>query len=205
MLPWLRIICDNLNPDNREIMSNARLVLQPPSGKAPPAHDIVLARLISSGLIGAPFAPVADAWLAGENFLQQVSFLGCSPHLKLEPPAEGGFDFCHIRLRGPYHQARLLSAGNTRPPRCPACGNGLKSWRTLEAAWSVGHDGPEVSCASCGKRSGPAQLQWRRSAGFGNLFVEIWGIYPEEAIPQQTLLQTLGGDEGGWRHFYLLH
>jgi hypothetical protein len=185
-------------------MNNGRLVLQAPLGSAPPQRDALLSRLGDSGLIGDPYAPVPDAWLAGPGFLQQISFLGCSPHLRLEPPAEGGSDFCHVRLRGPYRPARLLSAGSSRPPRCPACGSGVKSWRPMEAAWSVGRCDSRVTCENCGERAGPERLHWRRSAGFGTLFVEIWGVYPEEAIPQQSLLQLLGGNEGCWRYFYLL-
>lgn len=130
-------------------------------------------------------------------------FLGCSPHLQLEPPADGSEDFCHIRLRGPFRTARLLSAGNTRPPRCPGCGKGLTNWRQLESLWAKGGSGSEIGCAACGRSANPAELDWRRKAGFGRYFIEISSIFPEEALPLPALMECLRDDGAEWRYFYL--
>lgn len=118
-------------------MTHGTLVLQAPS-ECIPDQPALIARLSDLGFVGAGYGETPGVYLAGPRFLQLITFLGCSPHLQLEPPADGSEDFCHIRLRGPFRTARLLSAGNTRPPRCPGCGKGLTNWRQLESLWAKG-------------------------------------------------------------------
>lgn len=150
-------------------MTHGTLVLQAPS-ECIPDQPALIARLSDLGFVGAGYGETPGVYLAGPRFLQLITFLGCSPHLQLEPPADGSEDFCHIRLRGPFRTARLLSAGNTRPPRCPGCGKGLTNWRQLESLWAKGGSGSEIGCAACGRSANPAELDWRRKAGFGTLF-----------------------------------
>jgi hypothetical protein len=184
-------------------MTNGKLVLQAPPDYLPVIADELVARLVDLGLIGAAYGHTPGTYLAGPRFLQLITFLGCSPHLQLQPPRDGSEDFCHIRVRGPFESARLLSADNTRPPRCPACGKGLTQWRELEPDWSQGISESEILCHSCGQRASPADLNWRRKAGFGLYFIEISGVFPEEAVPLPALMDCLRGNGADWRYFYL--
>ena len=184
-------------------MTSGKLVLQAPLGNPPITREAPLARMVKLGLIGAAFGNRPGSYLTGPRFLQLITFLGCSPHLQLEPPADGSKDFCHIRLRGPFETPRLLCAGNSRPPRCPCCGKGLTHWRQLEVGWSNGLSDQKIVCPSCGQSAPPADLNWRRKAGFGHYFIEITGIFPEEAVPLPALMEGLRGDGADWRYFYL--
>jgi hypothetical protein len=45
---------------------------------------------------------------------------------------------------------------------------------------------------------------FRKTAGFGKVFVEIRGIYPAEAVPGEALLAALKDRTGGtWRYIYI--
>jgi len=184
-------------------MTNGKLVLQAPPDYLPVVESELVTRLVGLGLIGTLYRHRPGIYLAGPRFLQLITFLGCSPHLQLKPPSDGSEDFCHIRMRGPFKNARLLSAGNTRPPGCPVCGKGLSHWRELEPGWSQGVSESEILCHSCGHSASPADLNWRRKAGFGHYFIEISEVFPEEAVPLPALMECLRGNGADWRYFYL--
>jgi len=184
-------------------MANEKLVLQAPTDQTPVNQESLVTRLVDLGFIGAGYGASQGVYLVGPRFLQLITFLGCSPYLQLAPPADGSENFCHIRLVGPFQRARLLCAGNTRPPRCPGCGKGLTQWHQLDPLWTEGGAEQEVACLACGQSSSPVDLNWRRKAGFGHYFIEIPGIFPEEAVPLPALMECLRGEGADWRYFYL--
>lgn len=184
-------------------MTYGKLVLQAPPDHIALSQDAQAARLVDLGLIGASYGKIPASYLAGPRFLQLITFLGCSPNLQLDPPADGSDNFCHVRFRGPFQAPRLLAAGNTRPPRCPACGKGLGHWRQLEVYWARGESNREIVCLICNHSTSPAELNWRRKAGFGHYFIEIVGVFQEEAVPLPALMECLQGDGAAWRYFYL--
>jgi len=177
-------------------MNDGRLLLHPRDPQAPsPERATLLRSLEGIGLLGAPLTG-ANEFLVGEQFLQWIAFMGCSPFVRLEPPAEGGA-FCHLALLGPYPEPRLLSGRNTRPPQCPACGQRIASWREQS-------NQPRVRCEHCQTQSPLAALKWRRNAGLGRCFLEIRNIFPGEAAPVEGLLQRLEAlGAGPWDYFYL--
>ncbi|MCB1763931.1 MAG: hypothetical protein KDI27_12445 [Gammaproteobacteria bacterium] len=183
-------------------MSNGKLVLQAPPDYSPISLESMVSDLHDIGLIGTDYPDRPASYLVGPRFLQLINFLGCSPNLRLEPPAGGGGDFCYIHLRGPFPVPRLLSASNTRSPRCPACGGALHQWRELEPAWGAGSE-IKITCPTCQHQASAAELSWRRGAGFGHFFIEIADVYPEEALPLPGLMEHLQGKGANWRHFYL--
>ena len=184
-------------------MTSGKLLLQAPLGYNPTDQGGVISHLTNLGLVGAHYGDTPVAYLAGPKFLQLITFLGCSPQLQLEPPADGSQNFCHIRLHGPFEKPRLLSAANTRPPRCPACGKGLAQWHQMEPIWRNGNSESKIICQSCGQSASPADLDWRRKAVFGHYFIEICGVFPEEAVPLPALMESLRGEGAPWRYFYL--
>jgi hypothetical protein len=47
-------------------------------------------------------------------------------------------------------------------------------------------------------------MNWRQLAGFGRFFIEVWGIFPHEAVPTEKLLKQLASHTPGvsWSFFY---
>ncbi len=179
-------------------MSNGVLILSPndPASSLPACKPLVQA-LGDIGLLGAPLTGADDTYLVGERFLQLITFMGCSPHVLLEPPEDGTDRFCHLALLGPYKQPRLLVGRNTRPPRCTQCKTAITNWREFV-------DADTITCSHCNATCSIAQLEWRKNAGYGRLFIEIRNIFPGEAVPVEELMNRLRETGGGeWGYFYL--
>ncbi len=178
-------------------MNNGSLVLYPKDPKVNPVAVPQLVHLLALiGLLGDPLEEATAVFSVGERFLQLISFLGCSPYLQLDPPADGDDDFCHLAILGPYAAARLSYGEDTRPPRCPSCGAAMKAWREEVNSGSV-------SCRECGTTHPLERIEWRKHAGYGRLFVEIRNIFPGEAVPVEELLTHLHDlGCGEWGYFY---
>lgn len=163
----------------------------------------VIDGLTEIGFITAPLPDPGAAFLLGENFMQWVTFMGCSPFIRLEP-GDDGEPYCHLVIDGPYDRPRLLQGRNTTPPRCAACRKRIDAWRE-----AIGHLSQAVdvlaACPHCGHRQDPATFDWRQSAGCGRLFLQVENIFPQEAVPSPGLMERLRGMSGDlpWRHFYL--
>ncbi len=179
-------------------MSNGKLLLYPKDpARTPPPLQAVAARLGEIGLLGAALDRIRGTYRVGERFLQLITFLGCSPYLRFDPAAEGDADFCHLALAGPFETPRLRYAANTRPPRCPRCGQPLEGWREFA-------DSDAIDCPACDTAHPPHLLEWGKSGGSGRLFIEIRNIFPGEAVPGEELLRELCElGCGEWGYFYL--
>jgi len=161
------------------------------------------------GLIGAEFSCAGRThYCAGENFLHLLSFLGCSPSVALEPPLDqeapddAAKAFCHVHLGVPQSRVQFLSDPGT-VPRCPRCRQRIEQWRDVITTWQQAPEDYSWQCPGCGHEMCPRQLDWRQGAGFGRLFIEIWGIHPHEAVPGDRLLAALRRVSGGeWCFFY---
>ena len=47
-------------------------------------------------------------------------------------------------------------------------------------------------------------MNWRKSAGFARQFIEIFNVYPNEAVPADALLSALQQASGvTWKYFYV--
>lgn len=181
----------------------ALLVLTPADPGAAPHREAVVEALRAVGLIGAPVATDrGQHYLTGDRFFQLVTFLGCSPHLQLTPPDDPvpppAGSFCTVAVGRPLPAPRLRHGRLTTAPRCPECGSPLVHWQAAAG-------GAAVTCPGCARQTSLADLNWRRNAGIGRLFVDLWAVYPREAVPAPELLETLERATGEpWRHFYLL-
>lgn len=166
----------------------------------PPATAVVLATLCDLAMTGQPHTP--HSWLAGDGLLRHITFAGCSPHLELSPPADGGSNFCHLALLGPFDVPRLYTGPNTLNPRCPACKTRVADWRPLAQAFNRDPHHP-WQCPTCGAVQGVETLRWRHHAVFGRLLVEIRSVFPAEGMPSDALLEALERASGvpwdyGW-------
>jgi hypothetical protein len=161
----------------------------------------LLAGLRASGFVGQPLAMESLAYEAGPSFLQLVSFAGCSVQLNLS--AKGDKPFCYVCLTGPYPAPRLLSGRNTRPPRCRQCRARIMEWGEMRDRQDATR-ARTTHCAACGHLVPIRDLDWKQSAGFGRLFVQVEEVFPGEATPTPELMVLLARLTGGdWRYFYV--
>jgi hypothetical protein len=175
--------------------------------------DALVQRLESIGLIGAAFqCRDGTHYLAGEHFLQLVSFLGCSPLIELAPPAdtedreaaclEGRF--CHVHLTANRDFIRFRARAKGPLPRCPHCRQVETRWPELLERWEINPACNQWTCRECGHPGRLYDLDFRRNGGFARSFIEIWGVFPSEAVPGEALLSTLGQLGGcDWNYMYL--
>lgn len=132
-------------------------------------------------------------YYAGDRFLELVSFMGCSPAIQLE--AGESKSFCFIRLHHYDNATLITSEKQFRAPQCPQCNKPIPGWNNS--------DTPNASCGNCLTTSSYEQLNWRKMAGYANYFIEITDIFPKEAIPQSSLLETIQQSTGTeWKYFY---
>ncbi len=155
------------------------------------------ARLQDLGLLGREAgAGVTGQYLAGHRFLQLLMFLGCSPRVALAPgEGESGQQMCSIRLLA-FERPVFLLARPLPAVRCPGC----RASATLPREFGCE---TQHSCSSCGTKVSTADLDWRQGAGCGSFFIEVSGIYPQEAVPSEKLLQELGRlAHCDWKYFF---
>jgi len=181
-----------------------RLLLAPATSGPVPGLLSLLDYLQRTGFLGPPLEELGDgAFRIGEAFLQLITFMGCSPHIELEPPPQGG-PFCYVHIDGPWSEPLLRYGRNTQAPRCSACRSRITNWQRLLPAWLERPQDPLVDCPRCGRRQRPLDLGWRREASFGRLFIVVEEVFPGEAVPVPALLSGLEQTTGGlWQYFYV--
>ncbi len=190
-----------------------KLILLPRNPQADACTCSDLAdQLQSTGLIGAPASYSGGVFYpTGEQFLQLVSFLGCSPAIELDPPAEPALledalahgRFCHITLNCPT-TLQFRADAATRPPRCPHCGQAVVDWAQGITCWSADPADSSWPCPACRETGDLTGWIFGKTAGFGKVFLEINGIYPSEAIPGDALLAVLASlTDGLWHAIYI--
>lgn len=181
-------------------MSAYKLILLPADPHCPAVStDRLAMELQAIGLIDRPHPLNGDRFYpAGENFLQLVSFLGCSPRIELEPPSDpetlaadsASGKFCHVFLDS-SEILRFRSDPCAPVARCPTCRSPLANWQSRLQPWQDNRADSNWHCAQCGSSGDISALNLGKTAGFGHSFVEIRGIFPSEAVPSETLLNTL--------------
>lgn len=124
------------------------------------------------------------------------------PHLVFEPPEDGSDRYCHVILHQ-HQQVRLYTGQQTAPPRCPSCRHRIADWKTDADNWLKQPD-QSWNCPACDACHSPATLDWRQSVGASQILVEIKNIFPGEAVPVDSLMNTLKALSGEkWRYFYI--
>ncbi len=195
-------------------MAANKLILYPSQADGPAIDtDELVQRLDSIGLIGAAFQCQGRTHhLTGERFLQLVTFLGCSPLIELEPPADAGAResacaegrFCHVRLATTRNVIRFRTSAQAPPPRCPHCRQVETRWPDLLQRWEAHTGHTQWTCAECGHQGRLYDLNFRRRGAFARALIEVWGIYPSEAVPAEALLSVLRQFGGcAWSHMYI--
>lgn len=186
-------------------MSAGSLLIHPADPAASPPSLTALAGLLDElGLIGEPLPAQPAAYRVGPGFLRHVTFLGCSPHLVLDPPEDGGDAFSHVAVLGPYASPHLIVGDNTQAPRCRACRAPFADWRAEALAWMSHPDSAVATCPACEARQAPVALDWRETAAVGRVFVDVRNVFPGEGVPGDELLDRLAKLTGGrWRYAWV--
>ena len=175
--------------------SNASLVIYPTNPNwIPDSPEALTKTLQKLGLAGEPLDKNENSFLVGEKFLDHISFMGCSPNIKLENEnGDGKFTFISITTT---ENITALTSKHSFAPHCPHCKKPEKNWRALLKD-------NQIECSHCLQTSDAWLFNWRKSAGFGKCFIEIADIYPKEAIPQPLLLDLLEKGFGvSWGYFF---
>jgi hypothetical protein len=190
-----------------------KLILLPKDPHAAIADTQALAAsLQAAGFIGKAILHNNNTFYpTGDNFLQLITFLGCSPTIELDTPddpaaldsARRDGTFCHIELAS-YETVQFRADPHTRPPRCPHCGQPDTAWEIHFTHQAVNPENTRWSCPGCGHDGKLTDLVFRKTAGFGKVFVEISGIHPAEAVPTERLLNTLQKfSDSPWHYIYM--
>jgi len=151
-----------------------------------------------------------NEYCVGDSFLQSVTFMGCSPYIEFEPPAElkenGVAEFCFIRVLATkgenilYHgeQLELLKI----IPRCTQCRKVISNWaEQLPRLRNL--DSLQLDCPNCNAPLTQKDLEWRKASGSGNLFIEVVNVYLQEAVPTDVFLKDLENiSSSPWNYFY---
>ncbi len=134
-------------------------------------------------------------YMAGEKYLDYIAYMGCAPTIQFEA-GDQSKNFCFIKLHQ-YQKAELLfSQKQSRAPHCPHCKKPVNNWNDSNTDSTI-------KCSKCDTTSNIEDFDWRKMAGYAQLFIEITDIFPKEAIPQQLLLDKLAGISGvEWEYFY---
>jgi hypothetical protein len=181
-------------------LKNGKLLIQPTSTDCIIRIKSIALFLDSIDFINLSKRRANGVIPAGKRFLQLITFMGCSPHIRFEPRHADDDDYCFIRILE-FDEPRLLVSDRSRTPGCPHCRKpAIADWSLLENGQST-----PVTCQHCGAMSRPEELRWRNDAGMARLFIEINSIFPGEAQPVESLMQHLQHEtDCQWRYFYLL-
>ncbi|CAA6806013.1 MAG: Unknown protein [uncultured Thiotrichaceae bacterium] len=135
----------------------------------------------------------------GDKFLQQVTFLGCSPNIELSP--NGDQAYVYVEIPQTTSEISFHSGKNLKFPRCPHCKETLKNIAADIAEANVINS---LSCLACKETFNPLGFNWRKSAFFGKCQVIIGNIYDAEAVPNENLLSYLAKlTNDTWKYSYI--
>ena len=129
----------------------------------------------------------------GNKLMDFITFLGCSPSLKV------GEVESTIRIHY-FKQITGLGGEAIETIRYPTCKHPVDDPVLLLKSF------PETSnwqCPVCGLEHKTNTINWRKSAGFSHVFIEVSQIFPKEAVPSDKLLGALQTFTNiNWKWFY---
>ena len=180
-------------------ISIPRLILHPEDIQYIPDNIThILQQLKSIQLISESISN-ADLYLAGHEFTNLLTFLGCSPNINLSP--DDGDQFCSISIPDSHENAALLGYTSMIIPRCPNCKHKITDWKQHFHDWKKADY--IYSCSECQTETPVTKLKWRQEAGYGRFCIAINHIHPHEAVPSEKLLNTLRQTSNtDWTYFY---
>ena len=134
----------------------------------------------------------------GDDFLHQVTFLGCSPTLYSASNADDN-TFISITQN---NNIQFGHSSSVPPPRCPYCRKTDKKWPQYFQHWNDNLDAEEI-CPSCNKTFKFSEMKWKKNGGFGKLFIQIHGVQEQLAVPNQSFMDALQSiTHTDWEYFF---
>ena len=181
-----------------------KLVFHSTNPEYAPSNTIrIVGELQEAGFLGAkwqaPKSVPGERYLIGDKFLSQVTFMGCAPAIELAPSTEQpvSTEFCHVEIDKICNEVKFVRGSDFLIARCPHC-------RQRHVDWQVIPETLVYACDQCKVETPLSQYDWKNTAGCGRFFINLHGIYPQEAIPTANLLQTLEKISGTkWNYFYI--
>lgn len=127
------------------------------------------------------------------SLMEFVTYLGCSPI----QGSEHSNSLLHIHS---FPQVTGLGGESIVTLRYPSCKHEIKNATQLIKAYP---DNTFWQCPECSNSGQIHQINWRKSAGFADFFIEITSIFPKEAVPNDAFLNLLKPcNHKDWTWFY---
>jgi len=139
-------------------------------------------------------------FLIGDKFLSQIMFMGCAPSIEFEPQDDHSLPANLVAISLPefLSESIFYPSEEDFQYRCPAC-----KQLTGPLPKKIINQDSEFHCQSCGKSFSYQKCNWRHQAGTGRCFIEVMGIFPQEAIPSSGIMEQLKKFSGvPWGYFY---
>lgn len=177
-------------------MPVSRLIFHPVNAQNSVDRNQLIDCLIKLGFIDSQ--PVQNNhYLAGEQFLTQITFLGCSPNINLTPTENE--EHCYISILENSGIARCPGYTQNAKPKCPHCTRRLANWPTHN--FKLNDD--TCTCDKCGENSLFSELIWKHESAYTRSGFQVAHIYPHEAVPGDPFLQQLSQLTGiDWNYCY---
>jgi len=135
----------------------------------------------------------------GEDFLHQITFLGCSPTLYATDDAEQNKTFISIKQ---HNEIQFANSSAIPPARCPHCQKTDKNWPQYLQNWQQSAQTNET-CPHCHKVFQFSEMKWKKNGGYGKLLIQIHGVQEQLAVPNQSFLDHLKTlTDTGWEYFF---
>ena len=181
-----------------------KLVLYPINvGYRPENWNNIQVNLARSGFIGSLIPSKDKCFFVGERFLQLITFLGCSPDIQLSPEDGDDDKYCRVELSDLSDELSFRYFERDVSARCPNCRKNIRHWSQSVKEWGESQKSISVSCEYCDSDVSIFDLNWRHNAAFARCFIDVWHIYPQEAIPTEELLKLLLDEtEQEWDYFF---
>lgn len=151
-----------------------------------------------------------EYFLAGDNYLDYISFLGCSPCLNFEPAQNITLSLLKETIADLNYIQFYFNSGSycfKKTPFgvkavCPLCKTKIKEWKELITNWE-NNSNPDTICPQCHQVISIINIDWKKTAGFFQTAILLYGVQAELAIPTDNFLTQLENiTRVKWHYFY---
>ncbi len=134
----------------------------------------------------------AERMKAGPRLMEHITYLGCSPAL-----ASGGSESeIHLHM---FPDIQGMGGDSIETLRFPRCKHTIPNPSKLLSSPSYA----EWKCDQCYNSGVNSEINWRKSAAYSDVFIEVTSIFPKEAIPSENFIQSLNQfSHSAWKWFY---
>ena len=185
-------------------LNTPRLILSPQENEFKLANiELFISQLTGLEFLGNELEPSGhyQCFETGDNFLHQITFLGCSPTLFSSDDTDDTKIFISIAQ---HHDTQFANSSPVPPGRCPHCQKTDKNWPQYLQHWSSDKTSIEKG-TQCEKKFHFTQMKWRKNAGYGQLFIQIHGIQEQLAVPNQNFIDELQSlTDTNWEYFFAI-